>query len=156
MTKKIFKIGFVVLILLIFSPLTFLIANTIVSHIIVEDYDDCYIDYPKNLDISEDELNVQYALNRECEDYDSNLREKKGTLQFIILSIISIIAIILILFIMNSLDDVINYGIFFGAGLNTIVILLINTETNSLLSIALGILLFILILIFINRKLRKK
>jgi hypothetical protein len=156
MEKKIFKIGFVILILLIFSPLTFLIANTIVSNVIVDDYKDCYLDYPPKLDMNTEELNTRTTQNKECEDYNANLRKEKGTLQFIIVSIISIIAIILILLIMNKLDDVINYGIFFGAGLNTIVILLINTETNSFLSIGLGVLLFVLIIVFINRKLRKK
>jgi len=76
-SKNLFKFGFIVLIMLIFAPLTFLIANTIVSNVIDTDLNDCYLLTPDGkMNIAEENLSVNYAAQRECEDNNYAVRQQ--------------------------------------------------------------------------------
>ena len=141
-------IGYILVIVLIFSPLTFLISNTITGTI---DNSDCYRYSPKSMAVGEEFDNSEmFACEKE---YDLQ-RKQIERQQFLIVSIISIVAILILLFAGTTIDAVISYSLFFAASLNTIIIVLKNSS-SSLLAAGLGILLFVLVLIFINKNLKK-
>lgn len=151
---EIFKrIGFIILIVLVFTPLTFLVTNTIVeNYILSEKTTDCYLKY---MPYKDENITQQQEMN-ECEKTNQEIIEKQETYKFTIIAIINLIVILILLIFQLKLDEVIYYSLFFGAGLNTITIVMRYGRMNSLIGVVLGIMLFILILVFINKVLKKK
>ncbi len=163
---KIKKIGFILLIVLVFTPLSFLVSNTITDKVIEkQEVEDCWYEYevPYPYAVDKEILNVtneQYLQREEdrkvCEERNKVIQDKKDMSNFIIITIINVIVIISLLGLSKKLDDVITYSMFFAAGLNTIIVVIRYVGIRSVVGVALGILLFILILLFINKKLKKK
>lgn len=151
------KIGFVLLIVLVFTPLTFLVTNTIVeNYIVTEKTADCYMKYrPYDETLNKTESILQQEQMKECEDANTIIIENQETYKFTIIAIINIIVILTLLIFGKNLDEVIYYSLFFGAGLNTISIVMRYGRMNSLIGAILGIFMFILILVFINKVLKK-
>ncbi|MGE0793695.1 MAG: hypothetical protein AB7V77_05955 [Candidatus Woesearchaeota archaeon] len=151
------KIGFVLLIVLVFTPLTFLVTNTIVeNYIVTEKTTDCYMLYKPYDELSQYEESVaQKQEMAKCEDANRIITEEQETYKFTIIAIINVIVILTLLIFGTKLDEVIYYSLFFGAGLNTISIVMRYGRMNSLIGAILGILLFILIIVFVNKVLRK-
>jgi hypothetical protein len=151
------KIGFVLLIVLVFTPLTFLVTNTIVeNYIVTEETSDCYlkyVPYPETLNKTESILQQQQM--KECEDANMLIIENQETYKFTIIALINIVVILTLLIFGKKLDEVIYYSLFFGAGLNTISIVMRYGQMNSLVGAILGIFMFILIITFINKVLKK-
>lgn len=144
-------IGYVLVIILIFSPLTFLISNTITGNA----ENDCYSRSPEQ--VFEPIKNTTHYDNSamiECESNYKQLRERLEQQQFLIVSIISLVTISLLLYFGTKIDSVISYSLFFSSALNTIIIVIKNSS-SSMMAAGLGIILFILVLIFINKNLKK-
>lgn len=157
------KIGFVLLIVLVFTPLTFLITNTVVeNYIVTEKTTDCYLKYPSPFIDSKEETALSYnktieyqKQTSECEDANRVITKEQETYKFIIIALINIIVILTLLIFGRKLNEVIYYSLFFGAGLNTISIVMRYGQMNSIIGVVLGIFMFVLILTFINRVLKK-
>lgn len=151
------KIGFVLLIVLVFTPLTFLVTNTIVeNYIVTEKTSDCYMKFrPYDETLNKTEAMQQQIEQKECEDANNLIIENQETYKFTIIAIINILVILTLLFFGKKLDEVIYYSLFFGAGLNTISIVMRYGRMNSMVGAILGIFMFILILTFINKVLKK-
>ncbi len=161
--SKIKKIGFILLIILVFTPLSFLVSNTITDNLIVkQDTEDCWLMRPyaapleKGDTVSEELYQKQQEEQRECENKNEVIRDKKDITNFIIITIINVIVILSLLYLGKKLDDVITYSMFFGAGFNTVIVVIRYIGIRSMLGVLLGILLFILLLLFINKNLKKK
>jgi len=161
--SKIKRIGFILIIILVFTPLSFLVSNTITDNMIVkEETEECWYDRPyiepweKQDNRSQVEYEKQQDDMRECEKRNDIIEDKQDITNFIIITIINVIVIISLLILSNKLDDVITYSMFFAAGLNTIIVVMRYISIRSVLGVALGILLFVLLLVFINKNLKKK
>ena len=138
-------IGYILVIVLIFSPLTFLISNTITGTV----DNDCYARTSKTIP-GESYDDSQLVACQDAYDQQKDIIERQ---QFLIVSIISIIAIVVLLVFGTKIDSVISYSLFFAASLNTIIIVIKNSS-SSLLAAGLGVVLFILVLTFINKNLK--
>lgn len=157
------KIGFVLLIVLVFTPLSFLVSNTIISNMYGET-EECYLKeyrYPvkDRVNWSPEEVAEEEVRQEEieaCNERNEILRKKLDTANFIIITIINVIVIFGLLVIGTKIDDIISYSMFFSAGLNTIIVVMRNTMIKSYLGIGLGVLLFGLIIVYINRNLKKQ
>lgn len=146
------KIGYVLVIMLVFSPLTFLIATTITGP---SEHNTCWERYPAKPIDSENYDQQQLELEQCNAVYEENQKGYQTT-QFIIVSIISIIAIITLLVLYKKIQPIIAYSLFFGASLNTIIIVWRFVNINSLVASLLGAALFVLLVVFINKNLKKK
>lgn len=142
------KIGYILVIVLIFSPLTFLVSTTITGKVT----DDCYMIKP-SVPTEKGEVFDDLPM-RQCEQEYRQAKDHQGQQEFLIVSIISIITIAFLLFLGKRIDPIISYSLFFAAALNTIIIVIKNAS-SSFLATGLGILLFVLVLVFINKNLRK-
>lgn len=151
------KIGFVLLIVLVFTPLTFLITNTIVdNYIVTEKTEDCYLMYkPYETKLDQDESLKQQLEIKECEDANRVIIEEQETYKFTIIAILNVVVILILFLLSTKLDEVIYYSLFFGAGINTVSIVMRYGRMNSLTGAIFGIVLFVLIVIFINKALKK-
>lgn len=146
-------IGYVIVIVLIFSPLTFLVSNTITGTV----ENDCYLKIPSpSYEVKTNQSDYQrYDQEiQECQQAYDLAQKNIDHQQFFIVSIISIVTIIALLFFSSAIDSVISYSLFFAASLNTIIIVIKNSS-SSYLATGLGVILFILVLIFINKNLKK-
>lgn len=149
------SIGFVLLIVLVFSPLTFLVTNTLSDNVIGDFEKDCYRFEPASVE-NNTYGGEKYVPNYECEKEQTEFREKRNTFEFTTIAIINLIVIIAILIGTKTINPVISYSLFFSAGLNTFIMLIKYNRIKSLLGITFGIILFILTLVFINKDLKKK
>lgn len=144
------SIGYILVLILVFSPLTFLIANTFVDGV----NDNCYEKYPYLVkeDVSLENETYQNNQRLACqEEYQLNLEKEKTTI-FVIVSIVSIITLFLLLSL-KGITPVIMYGLFFGVSINIIRLVWGFDEANSFIAVGLGIVLFVMALIFINKNL---
>ena len=82
------------------------------------------------------------------------MREKSDFSKFMIVVIISLITILALLLLFNKVHEILSYGLFFGAGINVIFAILGYSNLNSFTSVIFGIITFVLILIYINKKLK--
>lgn len=139
-------IGYILVIILIFSPLTFLVSNTITGTV----NNDCY-NRPAKVDINGTYDDSEMQVCQKAYDEQRITIERQ---QFLIVSIISIIAIASLLFLGSVINSVISYSLFFGASLNTVIIVMKNSS-SSIMAAGLGIVLFILVIVFINKNLKK-
>jgi len=148
------KIGYILIIMLIFTPLSFLLSNTLNGEI-VNEYPDCYGNnfYEQNVTPEMEKIN-QDEINK-CELEHEEKYDEYNNEQFITISIISIITILILLFFSNQIVSLIAYGLFFGSALNTIIIIMKESGTSSLLASSLGIGIFILLIIFINKNIKE-
>ncbi len=110
-------IGYILVIVLIFSPLTFLVSTTITGTV----EHDCYRSI--KTDIESPQYNIDYDL---CQDEYQEKRDEIGQQEFLIVSIISIIAIVSLLLLGSAIDPIISYSLFFASSLNTIIIVIIT------------------------------
>lgn len=149
------KIGYIIIIMLIFTPLSFLISNTITNGS-VNEYANCSPDYYSEPNLSSLEEKTNFEEMTICENEHQEKLKKFHTQQFIIISIISILTVLILLFFAKHIVSLIAYGLFFGSALNTIIIIMKESSTSSLLASGLGIILFILLIIFINKNLKEK
>ena len=144
------KVGFLILIFVSFSSLTFLFSGTLTNTLFEIEKNE-YCEYPHG----ENKNNETIKKYQECEDKNMEIFEERTTYGFIIVSIISLISLSTIIFFEKKIESLISYGIFFGVGLNTIISLLSYYHKNSLLALLIGIILFGLIVYFINKNLKK-
>lgn len=151
------KIGFVLLIVLVFTPLTFLITNTVVdNYIVTEKTTDCYRLYEPYDEFGKyQETIAQKEELASCEESNRLIIEEQETYKFTIIAVLNIVVILLLFALGNKLDEVIYYSLFFGAGINTVSIVMRYGRMNSLTGAIFGIVLFVLILTFINKMLKK-
>lgn len=133
-------IGYVLVIILIFSPLTFLISKSITGTV----DNDCFLLRP---DIENGEFEA-------CQEEFQQEQKQIEQQEFLIVSIISIVTIVILLVFSERVDSIISYSLFFASALNTIIVV-IGNSSSSLLAAFLGVVLFILVLIFINKNLKK-
>ena len=159
------KIGFIILIVLIFSPLSFLISNTVTENLTVPDsMENCWSKYDSPVYSKSDLTDADIAerdrieeLRTKCEENNDLLQVKKSTSNFIIVSIINIVVIVTLLFALDKIDPIVSYSMFFSAGINSMIIIIGNVNRiNSLLGVSLGVILFVLTMIFINKNLKKE
>ncbi|MCA9477575.1 MAG: hypothetical protein KC535_00325 [Nanoarchaeota archaeon] len=136
------NIGYILVIVLIFSPLTFLISNTITGTAT----NDCYTRVVK---FNETDNSEQIACEQAYQEQRSSIEQQ----QFLIVSIISIVTIVLLLFLGSKIHNIISYSLFFAGSLNTIIIVMKNSS-SSLLAASLGTILFVLVLFFINKHIK--
>ncbi len=143
--------------MLVFTPLTFLITNTIVdNYIVTEKTEDCYLMYkPYETKLDQDESLKQQLEIKECEDANRVIIEEQETYKFTIIAILNVVVILILFLLSTKLDEVIYYSLFFGAGINTVSIVMRYGRMNSLTGAIFGIVLFVLIVIFINKALKK-
>jgi hypothetical protein len=151
------KIGFVLLIVLVFTPLTFLITNTIVdNYIVTEKTEDCYLMYKPYDEQSQFEESVAQKQEMTlCEEANRLIIEEQETYKFTIIAILNVLVILILFLLSTKLDEVIYYSLFFGAGINTVSIVMRYGRMNSLTGAIFGIVLFVLIVTFINKALKK-
>ncbi|MDD3175407.1 MAG: hypothetical protein PHU51_02950 [Candidatus Nanoarchaeia archaeon] len=151
------KIGFVLLIVLVFTPLTFLITNTIVdNYIVTEKTEDCYLMYkPYDQQSQFEESVAQKQEMTLCEESNRLIIEEQETYKFTIIAILNVLVILILFLLSTKLDEVIYYSLFFGAGINTVSIVMRYGRMNSLTGAIFGIVLFVLIVTFINKALKK-
>lgn len=146
------NVAYIIIIALIFSPLTFLISNTFVSS---PNAVDCYKPYPSKPNVSAEELQAYQDAMHECELQQSTIEDNQETQSFIIISIISLLAILATIVFSNSLSRVVAYGLFFGSALNTIISILRESGSHSFLASIFGTIVFIAVIIFINKELKQ-
>ncbi len=150
------KVGFILVLVLIFCPLSFLISDTITNKLIVkEEIIECaYPDY-KIQEANREEFNSQKSENEVCMKANKEIQDKKTTSNFFIISSLSCLVILMILYLSERLEPIISYSLFFGSGFNTAISLMQFYNINSLLGISIGSILFGLILYYINKDLKK-
>lgn len=142
------SIGYILVLILVFSPLTFLVANTFVDGT----ENRCYERYPyvQKINATDEEIKAQNDNILQCqEEYAVKIQQEKTTI-FVIVSILSIITLIVLL-LAKSIAPIISYGLFFGVSINIIRLVWGFDEANSLIAAGLGIILFVIALIFINK-----
>ncbi|MBN1175280.1 hypothetical protein JXA48_01415 [Candidatus Woesearchaeota archaeon] len=147
------SIGYILVLILVFSPLTFLVANTFVDGT----QNTCYERYPyiQKVNATEEEQVAQNDKVLACqEEYNVQIQKEKTTV-FVIVSILSIITLVVLLLAKN-IAPIISYGLFFGVSINIIRLVWGFNEANSLVAAGLGIVLFVIALIFINKSISKK
>jgi len=145
------NIGYILILFLVFSPLSFLVANTFAGDRIDNTCYDRFV--PKSFDNQSE--SEQAAFDACQESYEAE-REKRENIVFIVISVISLITVGLLLVFVKKIHPIISYSLFFGSGLNTIIILMQQVSNKSYLALGLGIVLFIILLAFINKTLAKK
>ena len=147
------SIGYILVLMLVFSPIVFLVANTFVD----TSQNNCYEKYP-NIQVKGEEgieqINQvsQDQKRSECQQSYDDAVAKTQTTIFIIVSILSILTL-LVLLLMKNIAPIISYGLFFGVSINIIRLVWGFDNANSFVAAGLGIVLFIVALIFINNSL---
>ena len=83
------KIGYLLIIMLIFTPLSFLISNTITGDSLDRYSSNCYPDYYAEPDMNPEEQKINQEEIQLCEKEHTTKLQKHDTEQFIIISILS-------------------------------------------------------------------
>lgn len=146
-------IGYILVLILVFSPLTFMVGNSFVDNV----EDNCYekVPYIQKVNATEDDQIAQNNKRLECQEEYKTALGKEQTTVFIVVSLLSILTLVVLL-IFNSIAPVISYGLFFGVSINIIRLVWGFNEANSFIAMGLGIILFVIALVFINKSITKK
>lgn len=147
------RIVFAIAICLIYIPMVFMAVNTFFPKV---SYNTCY--YPKEIPVAvgtlnQSELDAQYREMQECEQNYSVEREKYDGWKFIAIMILSIVAALVMLL---KLDKSIVLGLFLGVVITALVATIRYMESRSIPGFILLVILFVLIIFFVNIKRKEK
>ena len=146
------KYIYVGVILLIYIPLVFMGANIFFPNFTGPDSHYRYVECPsKSLDLEPDRdcFNKQENSRLEFEREKSSYNAYK----YIFVVVISLISLLIINFI--NVESIIKLGIFLGAIISTFISTLVHFNTNSKIGFAILVLIFILVIYYINKNKQK-
>jgi len=145
--NKVKEFIFIVLIAILFTSLVFYAANIFFK---TTDYDDCYSKVKPIYDING--FSPQQAEMDTCYKDFQTARESKEKNKLLMINIITVVVLIGVIFL--TMDIFIN-GLFYGALLSSIISNIAYYNSNSIMALVLGIIIFVELGILIKVKINK-
>jgi len=142
-SNKLKEIGYILAIVILFIPAVQLGLSTFVESPDEPEYRSCYI---KEIEEVNDACEAEHELV-----WDEYRKEKgdSDVLKFIIVSIVGLVTILATIF--ATLQPTVKYGLFTGAVVNEFVSFLMFNIKKSMIGLVLLVVLFILVVWFINK-----
>jgi len=144
------KIVFAIAICLIYIPMVFMAVNTFFPE---TPRNECYNFYPVDRNLTEPEKVEYNEEMRQCEEDYREQRTKYDSWKFIVIMMINIIAVF---FMLTNIDKSVIFGLFFGVVITAFIATMSYMESRSVIGFALLVLLFGLIIYFVNKMSKNK
>jgi magnesium-transporting ATPase (P-type) len=141
----------VAVIIILYTPMIFLFVNTIFE-MPENSYSACK--YPNYVGVNKtsEEMQLKEQEYQECMDEQNAKRDVVTTNRFLTITGISVFVLILLISLGNHFKKPIIYGLFGGVSLSMFINLMTMIDNKSLIGVISAIILFVLVLIFVNKK----